>query len=510
MRHVGGALHGMRLFAWMRRWPPLLRRRAAWLAIGVIALVSLLVALRQPISDRLWPDTRAQQLREAAALALRQDRLTAPDGSGARELYEAALALDPDRDDARAGLRQVAFAALAQARAATRAQRFVQAHAALRLARELSIPRAAADAVAEDLRRHEAAVAGIDGLLARAAAARRAGHLDDGPDAALPLYQRVLALQPERTQALEGREDALADLLQEVSRHLARGALADAAGVVARVRGYDAGHIGLPDAEAALSQAVDARRRGAARALARGRLGEAADAYRNVLSAAPDDAQARAGLVSVADAYARRVEREAADFRFADAEHALREARVLAPDATTVAHAARRLAQARHSQARLPAGADVATRARRVRALLVAASAAEQRGDLLAPPGESAFDHLRTARALAPRDAAVQRALRRLLPAARQCFDAELRGNRLARAQGCLDARTQLGDGAAALRGARARLAQRWLAVGEERLRAGEMAAARRAETAARTLDPQVEGLAEFSARVQAAASARE
>ena len=113
MRHVGGVPHGMRLSTWMRRWPPLLRRRAAWAAIGGVALLSLLVALRQPIADRLWPDTRAQQLRDAAALALRQGRLSAPDGSGARALYQAALALDPDRDDARAGLQRVASAALA-------------------------------------------------------------------------------------------------------------------------------------------------------------------------------------------------------------------------------------------------------------------------------------------------------------------------------------------------------------------------------------------------------------
>jgi hypothetical protein len=110
---------------------------------------------------------------------------------------------------------------------------------------------------------------------------------------------------------------------------------------------------------------------------------------------------------------------------------------------------------------------------------------------------------------LAPRDAAVRRASLRLLPAARDCFDTELRGNRLARAQACLDVRTQLGEPSATLRSARTRLAQRWLAVGEERLRAGEIAAARRAETAARGLDAGVDGLDDFAARLQAVGPTR-
>lgn len=510
MRTGAHATRGVRLFAWVRRWPAQLRRRAAWLAIGIVAVAALAVVLRGPIADRLWPEARGQQLRAAAAVALQQGRLTAPDGSGARELYAAALALDPDRDEARLGLQRVGQAALVQARTAASAERFEDAHRALRLARELSVPRAAADAVAESLRTREAAVAGIDGLLARAAAARRAGRLDDDAQSALPLYQRVLALQPERTEALEGREDALSDLLQRVSERIARGELAQATALIERARGYDPGHVGLPDAQSALARAVDARRADATRALRRGRLGEAAAAQREVLAAMPGDAQAQAGLEAIAQAWAQRVERDAADFRFAPAERALLQARALAPGSPAVERAARHLAQARQSQARLPEAPGGAARTRRVRALLAAAAAAEARGDLLAPPGDSAFDHLRSARALAPRDAGVQRASRRLLPAARACFDAQLGANRLVRAQACLDARTQLGEGAAALRDARARLAQRWVGVGEERLRAGELDAARRAEAAARTLDSQADGLADLAARLQAAAPGRD
>ena len=85
--------------------------------------------------------------------------------------------------------------------------------------------------------------------------AREAGRLDGDPDAALPLYKRVLELQPTRNEALEGREDALSDLLQQAQAALAKRDFAKAASLVESARGYDPGHVGLPDATAALTQA---------------------------------------------------------------------------------------------------------------------------------------------------------------------------------------------------------------------------------------------------------------
>lgn len=82
------------------------------------------------------------------------------------------------------------------------------------------------------------------------------------------------------------------------------------------------------------------------------------------------------------------------------------------------------------------------------------------------------------------------------------CVDSALRDNRLRTAQGCHDAWRTLAPADPALPGVRQRLAQRWLAVGEERLRAGELEVAARARDAARTLDPDAPGLAEFSERL--------
>jgi tetratricopeptide (TPR) repeat protein len=488
--------------------------RWLWWGGGILIVVLLGLALlfRQSLADRLWPQTRAQALRTQAAQALREGKLTAEDGSGARELYEAALAIDPDRNEARLGLSRVAVAAVAQARSLGAKNRFAEAHATLKLARELSAPRADILPVERALREREAAHAGLPSLLARANAAAAAGRLiesgAEGGDAALPLYKRVLALQPENKTALEGREDALGTLLQQTRAQLREGKLAEAVAAIALAREYDPGHVDLPDTEARLNEELDNVRRRAGNDLRGGRLERAANAYR-MLADAGLKTEAEAGLEQVAKALAQRAEAAASDFRFADANRLLDEARTLSPRLGELAEVERHIERARQSHARLGSDLSPRERARRVKTLLEAAAAAESRGDLLTPPGDSAFDKLRAARALAPDDPAVKRASARLLPTAKRCFEEELRGNNLARAGGCLDARAIAEGETASLAQARRRLAQRWLAVGDERLGAGEVQAASAALASARRLDPSTPGIAEFEGRVKAASAGK-
>lgn len=483
------------------------RRRLAWGAAGVAALVLAAVLLRQPLADLLWPETRAQALRVQAAQALARGHLTAADGSGARELYAAAIAIDPDRSDARAGLAQVGEAALAQARAALARDDFPAAHRALRLARDLQVPQVRADAIQARLRERESGLAGIEALLARAATAQGNGHLDGDPAAALPLYGRVLALQPRRIEALEGREDALSDLLQQARAAIAAGDASTAARLIAAARGYDPGHVDLPQTESDLSRALEALRQRADRDLRRGELGRAANAYLQLRAIDAQDAGAQRGLAAVADAHAAHAARAAGDFDFAAADAALREARALAPDAPSIVQARHRIDEARRARARLPSASASRRTAQRVQGLLDAADAAQSRGDLITPPGESAYDKLRAARALAPQDPRVRRAQARIAPAARQCFERELPRNDLGRARACLDAWAALEGEGGDVRRAQRRLAQRWLAVGDERLGAGEIAAAAAALRAAEAIDRATPELAEFRERLRAASA---
>ena len=318
----------------------------------------------------------------------------------------------------------------------------------------------------------------------------------------------MLVLQPDRVEALEGREDAIADLLQQARAALQRGALAQASALSASARRYDAGHADLPASAARLAAARDRARRQAAADLRHGRLGQAAERWRGLLQLDSGDGGAQRGLDRVAAAWAARAIQAAADFRFAEAEAALAQAKALAPRAAVVEDAGGRIARARQAQARLGAPGSAGERARQVRRLLADAAAAEARGDLLSPPGDSAFDKLRAARALAPRDSAVIAAGARLLPVARDCFARDLRGNSLVRAQACLDAWATL-QGETAVRAPRQRLALRWIAVGEERLGAGELDGARRALLAARALDPAAPGLDAFAERVRTASAGR-
>lgn len=484
------------------------RDRPVWrwaLPIAVLALVLLLVLLRRPLADVLWPDTRIQQLLEQADSALREGRLDAPDGSGARQLFEAAQALDTDRSEATRGLQHVAQAALKSAGDALQQNRFDEARRYLALARELQVPRVQADAVAARLRAREVEHAGVDAMLLAARGAHAAGRLADGGEAALPLYQRVLALQPARLEALEGREDALSDLLQQAQRELARGDLSRASLLIGQARGFDSGHVDLPQAQAALARAIDARRAQGDRDLRHGRLESALAAYQAVVAAAPEDARARQGMEQLGAAYAHRAEQKAKDFAFDQARQDLGQARALAPQSAQVAHAAQSIARSRQAQTRLDTSLPPRERDRRVKSLLSAMAQAEAQGNWITPPGESAYDKLRAAQALAPEQPTVRQAAARLLPAVRGCFEDELRGNRIRRAQSCQQAWQTLHPGDPKLADARRRLAEKWIAVGAERLGAGDVAFARQALEEARRLDAQASGLDAFAERVRTA-----
>ena len=478
-------------------------QRAAALVLWLLLSLPL---LRVAALDRLWPQDQVLTLLEHAQDALDAGRLTAADGSGARELYTAAIAMDPDRSEAREGLAQVALAAVAQARDATSRNRFDEARRMLDLARELDAPRAAVEPVADALRKREASRLGIDTMLRNAATARLAGKLDGAPDAALPLYAKVLSLQPERTDAIEGREDALADLLQRARAGLDAGKLAEAAALIAAARGYDAGHVDLPETEAAFARSRDALQSRADTALRRGKLVDAERDYRRLVALPDAPASAKQGLHAAALAQVRNGERMSADFRFVEADAALDRAQAIDPATPGLREARAHLARARIAQRELRPAPVGANRHREVQRLLAAAAEAEARGDLLTPPGDSAFDRLRVARSIAPNDKAVIAASKRLLPAAWQCQRTQLQANSLARSRACLDAAAVLGADRSEVNRARRALALRWVDVGEERLRGGSVAAAAQAVDEARRLDASTPGIAELQERVRVAA----
>ena len=91
------------------------RHRPLLIAAPLVLAVLSVIVFRVQIGERLVPDSRMNRQLELAQRALRRGELTRADGRGARELFEAALAIDPDQSAARDGLQQVRDAAIARA-----------------------------------------------------------------------------------------------------------------------------------------------------------------------------------------------------------------------------------------------------------------------------------------------------------------------------------------------------------------------------------------------------------
>ncbi len=482
------------------------RRVWRWALLAALAVFVLLVLLRKPLADWFWDEPQIEQLLAEGDRALAAGRLSDADGSGARERYQAVLALDGDRPQARQGLANTGAAALQQARDRLHAGDLDGSAQALALARELQVPQGEADAVARQLQARRSAGAGIGALLAQARNAFAAGRLDDGDSSALPLFQRILALQPDNLPALEGREDALSDLLLQARTLAGRGELAEAAAILRRARQFDAGHADLPASEEALARAVDQRLRQAQRALQRQQLDAAAQGFLAVLAVAADDPNAQRGREQALQAVVVRSQTSADDFQFDAAQRDAALAAELGASQAIRQQLAQRLQRARQAQQALQQPAiSTVQRERQLRDHLRKIERAERAGQWISPPGHSAFDALREAQSLAPRDTRVKAAAARLLPASRRCFDDNLRQNRVQAAGACLQAWQTLSPTAAGLPSARLRLAQRWLAIGSERLGNGDLAFAAHAAEQARLLQPDLAELPAFEDRLRRA-----
>jgi len=484
------------------------RRIWRWALLAAVLVFVTLVLLRQPLGDLLWKEPQMQRLLERAEAALAEGQLSRADGAGARELFEAALALDVDRAQAQAGLARTADAALSLARRRLAAGDLDGAATALTLARELQVPRKAADAVADALRDRRASVVGREALLLRASRALADGHLIGSEDAALPLYARLLALWPDDVPALEGREDALTDLLQQARAAAAQGQLELAGQRIQAARGFDAGHADLPATEAAVAQAIDARRAQAARQQRQGRLEAAAASYASLLAVSPDDGGAQQGREQVVLALLARSQRQGADFRMDQARADIALARRHGATPAQLQQAELRLQRSARALAALRATGQGSSAAA-LDSALDRLAAAEQAGRFISPPGDNAYDALRAAQAAAPADPRVREATRRLLPAIRSCYSDHLRQNRVQAAGTCLQAWQTLAPTDAGLPLARQRLAERWIAIGSERMGRGDLDYAGHAAEEARFWHPASSEVAQFQSRVQRALDAR-
>lgn len=462
-----------------------------WLvAAGLLLLLLTLGLLRTSISERLLPDPRMNRQLEQAQHALAQGKLSAADGSGARELFESVLAADPDQMAARQGLTDVRNAAIEGAQLALTQHRLLQASKNLALAEALSAPAVQLQPLKARLRDLEAASGETSTLLAQAAAP---GVTDE---AALVLLDRVLQLDAGNAGALEARHALFERWLARAESLLADHQVRAAQQLVEKVVAGDPSHLDLPPVQARLGEALAQVQREQARSLElaladerAGRIDRAAERYLRLAEAGSDSSAVPEGLHRLATRMALQAQRQAADFQFRRAQASLEKARYWSPQAPEIAIAEQRMAQSRMAQQRLlrtPARGD----RERLPQLLAEAEQAMARGDFITPPGSSAWDKLRVASAIAAKSPKVLALQREFGKRSRACFERALTDSQLKRAQTCLEANLALEPYSAAATDARHRLADRWLAYAEERIAASDYPEAESALAHARQWQP--------------------
>jgi tetratricopeptide (TPR) repeat protein len=431
-------------------------------------------------------------------------------------LYAAAAALDPDSLTARQGLQRVGMRLLDSGRSQLAAGDLAGARASLAQARELAVPAPEADALQRELDARESRGVEIGGLLESAQRALREGRLDGGEDTAVAHYRHALAAEPGNALAEAGLRDTLTALLDRARALVVAGQFDEAASQIEAVAALDATHLGLPDARAQLAEAraqrqsgLDARLDEADRLLKAGHLlapatGNARDAYRAALAADPASQRAADGLRRIAQALLGQAQRRMADFEFDPATKLLDQAQDVDPAVPGLAAARARLRDLQKRAASIPDPKAPETQAR-VAQLLADAKLAADAGNLLAPPGDSAYDKYRAVRSLDPDNAQARSGLAMLPGLARERFEQALGAGKLATARGTIDALSTLAPTDSNLPGMRRKLARSLLGKAAEQLGANELPKAREAFEQARELDPTNPDLAAMQARLEQA-----
>lgn len=499
-----------------RRAPP--APRQTWRGLLLLLLLALLVVLAWINQDRLralLPRTDLNTTLTQAEQALEAGHLDGNDGTSARELYEAALAREPDNEQARAGMQRVGNAELARAGSALAAGRYSDAEDAIASARELLGGGSEVDKLAGQLNAARHSQTGNNALIERAQQALAAGKLS-GDDGAAALFRRALDAEPDNAVARHGLDKVGDALAAQARKALQGGDSAGAAATVDAIGRLLPRYSDLPALRASLAQAQKQSDASVQEYLAKGQAdlragrftGDGDDnalaQYRAALAIDPDNAQARAGLGQVAQALVLRANAAMDGDDAAQAGKLLDAAAALAPKSADLAAARSRLKELQENQD-IAAATPQPTpeQAAKVAQLLSRAQAAARAGDIMLPPGASAYDLYRAALAIDGNNDQARAGLQDLPAATGKLFEQALGAGDLGRAGDLLATLGDLAPGDAGQQALSQRLADAWLDRAERSIDQGDNAGARRALDAARRLRPAAPRLQELDARVR-------
>lgn len=505
-------------------------RRRGWLmplALLVVIGVGTTLWIEQDRLRGMVPSTELDGVLGRAEVALQEGHLDGSDGTSARELFEAARALQPDNDRARDGLRKVGLAEVARADAALQAGKLDEADQALAAARELLGGGSDVDRLTQSLASARNGTVPTDRLIELAQAAFDAGKLD-GDDGAGALYRKVLTADPHNAVAQHGLDKVGAALAGQVRKALEAGDRATAATLVDHLAALLPNYGELPELRAALVPAnqpesnplADAIKAGQD-ALREGRITGDGDTtalahFKAALAIDPDNADAKAGLGQVAQALIVQADAALDSGDTAHARQLLDQAAQLAPHSPELIEARSRLGDVRKPAAPPVAGDAGDERegsmthptltpqqSAQLQSTIQRAEVAAQQGKIMLPPGESAYDLYRQALAVDGNNDAARRGLESLPNLAIGQFNQALAAGRLNVAADRLADIGDLSPNNSSAGILRQRLAGAWLDQAEQQLQSGDRAGAAQSLDSARKLAPNNPRLGTLTSRLQ-------
>jgi tetratricopeptide (TPR) repeat protein len=484
-------------------------RRWTWAALILVLVlvgVGAWAFTHQTMLRSMLPQTQLNSLLTRADGALASGKLVGGPDS-ARDLYEAARVMDPDNERALNGLQKVGNAELERARAALKRHDYADARTSLEQARSLLGGGAGVEEVDKAIARAVLHNANINVLITQARAALANGRID-GDGGAAALFGKVLAGDPHNAVARHGMDqvgDVLATRIQTKLGNNdlagARQTLSDLARLLPRYSQLPNLRAAVGAAERAAAAQLDRHLAQAEAALRAGKVtGPGSDnaeaQFKAALEADPDNAKAQAGLGKVADALIVQANAAIDSGHANDAKVLLDRAAELAPQSSDLADARSRLAAgatgANPSGTATPTAAPTVTPAQsaKVARLVLRADAAAHKGDIMLPPGDSAYDLYRAALAIDGNNARAQAGLDALPAMTRDQFAGALQSGNLEHAHDMLATLEQLDPGSASAPTMRHRLGRAWLDRADRDVKQGRPAAARTALQEAERLVP--------------------
>ncbi len=504
--------------------------RRGWLVPLLLVLVIALVAglwFSQSRLRGMLPRTDFNNVLGQAQQALQAGHLDGQDGTSARELFQAALALEPDNDSARDGLHQVGQAELSQADAALQAGKLDQAAQQAGVARELLGGGSDIDRLDHAISSARTAQVQTVDLVGRAQQALAVGQLE-GPQGAGALYKQMLQADPGNAVASHGLDQVGDALAVQARKAFDANDSAKASAIIEQLAALQPNNGALPALRAQQAQvqqqdssALDAALKQGQDALRAGRIGGSGDDtalahYKAALALDPDNAQAKAGLGDVAEALTVQASAAIDAGDTAQAGQLLDQAALLAPKSADLAAARARLTSAVQTPAVAtaipsdddtvaPAAASLSPeQAATVARLVQRAQTATSNGNIMMPPGDSAYDLYRSALAIDGNNAAAQQGLQALPGQVEQQFNQDLASGKLGPANDMLANLADLAPGDAAQVALGNRLASAWLDQAEQQLSSGDRVGASQSLERARKLAPNHPRVLDLSARLQA------